>query len=86
MAAKLLQMVDRDGIPNVLVESLAMGVPVVSTNVSALPEILINNKTGLTVEPGNNIALADAMTCLLEDTTLRNQVIGKRQETRRGLV
>ena len=42
---------DRDGIPNVLVESLAMGVPALSTNVSAIPEILLNGKTGMTVPP-----------------------------------
>ena len=66
---------DRDGIPNVLVESLAMGVPVVSTNVSALPEILKDKQTGLTIEPGDSHALADAMTHLLEDTQLREKVI-----------
>lgn len=65
---------DRDGIPNVLVESLAMGVPAISTNVSALPEILINEKTGLTVEPKDYNAFADAICRLLTDKTLRKTV------------
>ena len=65
---------DRDGIPNVLVESLAMGVPAVSTNVSALPEILIDGTTGITVEPKNSTAFADAILKLLTDGTLREQV------------
>ncbi len=65
---------DRDGIPNVLVESLAMGVPAVSTNVSALPEILIDGTTGITVEPQNSAAFADAILKLLTDGTLRKQV------------
>ena len=43
---------DRDGIPNVLVESMAMGVPVVSTRVSAIPELVVDGETGLVVAPG----------------------------------
>ncbi len=65
---------DRDGIPNVLVESLAMGVPAVSTNVSALPEILIDGTTGITVEPQNSTAFANAIHKLLTDGRLREQV------------
>ncbi|MBU2489017.1 MAG: glycosyltransferase, partial [Proteobacteria bacterium] len=38
---------DRDGIPNVLVEALAMGVPVAATRVSALPELVRHEETGL---------------------------------------
>jgi glycosyltransferase involved in cell wall biosynthesis len=66
---------DRDGIPNVLVESLAMGIPAISTNVSALPEILINQKTGLTVAPGDHQAFADAIMRLLSDFELREKII-----------
>ena len=66
---------DRDGIPNVLVESLAMGVPAVSTTVSALPELLIDGRTGITVEPKNSAAFAQAIIRLLTDSTLRERVI-----------
>jgi glycosyltransferase involved in cell wall biosynthesis len=66
---------DRDGIPNVLVESLAMGVPALSTNVSAIPEILINNKTGLTVPPSNPAILEEAIMRILSDKPLRARLI-----------
>jgi len=66
---------DRDGIPNVLVESLAMELPAIGTTVSALPEILHNGRTGLTVPPGNPKALAEAMLRLLSDNSLRSTVI-----------
>lgn len=66
---------DRDGIPNVLVESLAMGVPVVATRVSAIPEIIAHGETGLLVEPGRPDQMADAMRQGLEDQDLRGNLI-----------
>lgn len=51
----------RDGIPNTVIEALAFGMPVVSTDVNALPEIVRNGETGLTVPPGNAEALANAI-------------------------
>ena len=66
---------DRDGIPNVLVESLAMGVPAISTNVSAIPEIIENNNTGLIVPPSDSKSLAAGMERLLTDQELRQRCI-----------
>jgi glycosyltransferase involved in cell wall biosynthesis len=66
---------DRDGIPNVLVESLAMGVPALSTRVSAIPEILIDGLTGLTVPPSRPEQLEAAMLRLLTDHSLRQRLI-----------
>jgi glycosyltransferase involved in cell wall biosynthesis len=73
---------DRDGIPNVLVEALAMEVPALSTTVSAVPEILLNNKSGLTIEPGNATIMAEAIERILTDTELRKVIIqGGRNHT-----
>lgn len=66
---------DRDGIPNVLVESLAMGVPALSTKVSAIPEILIDGQTGMTVPPSQPDQLVEAMLKVLTDETLRKRLI-----------
>ncbi len=74
---------DRDGIPNVLVESLAMGVPGLSTTVSAIPEILIHNKSGITVAPSEPETMATNIQEILENRTLRNTIIqGGIQHTR----
>ena len=70
---------DRDGIPNVLVESLAMGLPALSTEVSAIPELLINEKTGRTVPQEDSTAMAEAIMELLTDSTLRGRVIREGQ-------
>jgi glycosyltransferase involved in cell wall biosynthesis len=66
---------DRDGIPNVLLESMAMGVPVVATHVSAIPELVETEKTGLLVPPGRPEKLAEAMLRMLKDENLRSRII-----------
>jgi glycosyltransferase involved in cell wall biosynthesis len=66
---------DRDGIPNVLLESMAMGVPVVATHISAIPELVETEKTGLLVAPGQPRQLAQAMQRMLTDGELRARVI-----------
>jgi glycosyltransferase involved in cell wall biosynthesis len=66
---------DRDGIPNVLAESMAMGVPVAATAVSAIPELIENGRHGLLVPPGDPSALAGAASRLLTDHGLRQEVI-----------
>jgi len=66
---------DRDGIPNVIAESLAMGVPVVATRVSALPEIIGDAAGGLLVPPKDPQAMAHALRQLLEDEELRRRLI-----------
>jgi glycosyltransferase involved in cell wall biosynthesis len=66
---------DRDGIPNVLFESMAMGVPVAATGVSAIPELVESGRTGWLVPPGRPDALAEAMHALLTDAGLRRRVI-----------
>ena len=71
---------DRDGIPNVLMESMAMGVPVVATEISGIPELVENNKTGLLVPPGQPDKLAQAMQHMLNDTEMRNRVIAAARE------
>lgn len=65
---------DRDGIPNVLLEAMAMGIPVVSTRVSGIPELVRDNETGLLVEPDDPQALADAIARLLSDPLLAERL------------
>lgn len=61
---------DRDGIPNVLVEAMAAGLPVVSTDVSGIPEVLHDGINGLLVAPDDPAALADALWRLAKDPAL----------------
>jgi glycosyltransferase involved in cell wall biosynthesis len=65
---------DRDGIPNVLVEAMACGVPVVSTNVSAIPELVTSGSNGLLVPPEDPRAVADALLQLHGDPDLTRRL------------
>jgi len=65
---------DRDGIPNVMAESMAMNLPVVATHVSGIPEFLEDRVSGMMVPPKDPLALANAIETLLTDDKLREQV------------
>jgi glycosyltransferase involved in cell wall biosynthesis len=61
---------DRDGIPNVLVEAMAAGTPVVASAVSGIPELVIDGVNGVLVAPEQPEALADALIRLHRDEKL----------------
>lgn len=65
---------DRDGIPNVLIEALYMEVPVISTPVSGIPELITSEVNGLLVPPNDSMALAGALARLLDDSDLRDRL------------
>ncbi len=58
---------DRDGIPVSLMEAMAVGLPVVSTRVSGIPELVVDGVTGRLTEPGDASSLAKAMAAVLGD-------------------
>ncbi|MCC6454710.1 MAG: glycosyltransferase [Caldilineaceae bacterium] len=65
---------DMDGIPNSLMEGMAMGIPAVSTSISGIPELIEDNHTGLLVPPNDATALANALARLLSDHDLRDRL------------
>jgi len=65
---------DRDGIPNVLVEAMAMRLPVVSTDVSGIPELIAHNRTGMLVPQKDPRTLAKALQFLLAEPETRERI------------
>src|SRR4051794_39716177 len=80
MPSKLLAN-DRDGIPNVLVEAMAAGAPVVATNVSGIPELVQDEVNGLLIPPEDPHALADALIRLHEDRELAHRLTANAKRT-----
>ncbi len=65
---------DRDGLPNVLMEAQSQNLACLSTNISGIPELINHAETGWLVEQKNSRQLADALTTLIRDPRLRNQL------------
>lgn len=63
-----------DCLPMVLSEAGAARLPLVATNVGALPEIVQDGRTGLIVEPGSVDGLVTALTRLIDDSDLRRRM------------
>ena len=63
---------DRDGLPTVLLEALAVGLPAISTRVAGIPEIIGHCDTGLLVAPRDPAGLANAIAEILADKTCRD--------------
>lgn len=61
---------DRDGLPNVLLEAMASGRPVVASDVSAIGSAVISGENGLLVHPGDVAALVAALTRLAREPEL----------------
>lgn len=72
---------DRDGIPNVLLEAMAMKVPVISTNISGIAELIEHKKNGILVPPKDPHLLAIELENLLNKPKLRNTLgeLGRKQ-------
>ena len=60
-----------EGLGLVFLEAMAAGLPVLATRVSAVPEVVVEGRTGLLVPPSDDRALADAMLALARDPALR---------------
>lgn len=65
---------DRDGIPNVLVEAMAVGLPVITTAVSGIPELVEHNRNGLLYQSHDVESVASGIIELLQNAEKRRQL------------
>jgi glycosyltransferase involved in cell wall biosynthesis len=65
---------DRDGIPNVILEAMAHGLPVVSTSASGVKEAIVHGESGLLAAQEDEFAFAAYLERLLGDRELRERI------------
>jgi glycosyltransferase involved in cell wall biosynthesis len=63
-----------DNLPTVIMEAMATGLPVVSTNIGGIPEMVVENETGFLMQPNDPSALANAMEKVIGDRSLAQRL------------
>lgn len=71
---------DMDGIPVVLMEAMSQSVPVISTRLSGIPELVVHEKTGLLAEPDDDADLARQLRRLIEFPAFAAQMAEQARE------
>jgi glycosyltransferase involved in cell wall biosynthesis len=74
LASRVADDGDRDGLPNVLMEAQSLGLPCISTTVSAIPELISHERTGILVPSESSEELAAALENLIQNPDLRERL------------
>lgn len=69
-----------EGVPNVVMEAMAIGLPVVASDVDGIPEVLVNRVTGLSVPVRDVSRLTEATLKMIEDSDLRERCIANAKQ------
>jgi glycosyltransferase involved in cell wall biosynthesis len=70
----VLPSVDQEDFPNVILEAMAYGKPVIASALAGIPEQVVDGETGVLVPPRDEKALAEALRKVAADATLRRQL------------
>jgi glycosyltransferase involved in cell wall biosynthesis len=84
IACRTLPSGDRDGLPNVVLEAMLHGLPVVSTIQSGIAEAVDDGRTGLLVAPEDPVSLADALERVLTEDQLAEHLVAEARESVRA--
>lgn len=60
-----------EGLPMTILETMAAGIPNISTNIASIPEVIKDGVNGFLITPGDVGALVDRLNCLINNNTLR---------------
>ncbi|MEQ6289669.1 glycosyltransferase family 4 protein [Vogesella sp. GCM10023246] len=71
---------EQEALGTAFIEAMAMGLPVIGTNVDGVPEVVHDNVNGLLIKPSDPQSLGDAVIRLLSDDALRQQMAANSRE------
>jgi glycosyltransferase involved in cell wall biosynthesis len=71
---------DTEGHPGVIIEAMQVGVPVISTQIRSLPELITDGENGILVPPQDSVALGDAIRKLADDPDLARKMGDRNRE------
>jgi len=63
-----------DNLPTVIMEAMATGLPVISTDIGGIPEMVVQNETGFLVQPGDAVGLAGTIEKVMDDRRLAQKL------------
>jgi len=64
----------KEGFPWALIEAMSAKLPVIATDVGAVPEIIDDHKNGLIIKPGDSVGLANKIKEIIENDRLKNEL------------
>jgi len=70
-----------EGFPNVLLEAMALGLPVIASNCETGPGEILNGKNGLLVDPNSSESLFEPLNLLLNNDTVRSEIGSSGKDT-----
>jgi glycosyltransferase involved in cell wall biosynthesis len=74
MDAIVLPSISHEDFPNVVIEAMSLGKPVIASRLAGIPEQIEHMESGLLVEPGDSAGLAEAIEMLCENSALRERL------------
>ena len=63
-----------EGIPKVLLEAMAKGLPIIATNVGGIPDIIKDRENGILTAPASPYEIVKAIKLIIKDDTMRNRI------------
>lgn len=69
-----------EGFPNVILEAMACGTPIIASGVGAIPEMLDNGKCGVVIKPRSADEICNAVEKLMSDKELKSSMVAKAKE------
>lgn len=76
----ILPSIANEDFPNIIIESMGMGIPVIGTRIAGIPEQIVDNETGLLIEPANVDQLKSAILQMIHNSDFRGSCGRKARE------